>query len=97
MCMIGQLQWAITLGTYDILSHVMSMFRFRLAHKIGHFERMESPYGYLANTKHFTIRYRTKEPDYSHLQKQEYEWARTVYGNINEEIPKDLPKPLGKR
>ena len=30
MSMIGQLQWAVTLGTYDILAHVMSMSRFRL-------------------------------------------------------------------
>ena len=25
MCMIGQLQWAVTLGRYDILAHVMSI------------------------------------------------------------------------
>ena len=48
-------------------------------------------------TKHFAIRYRTKEPDYSHLPKQEYEWTRTVYGNVKGEIPEDIPKPLGKR
>ena len=34
MDMIGQLQWAITLGRYDIVAHVMSMSRFRLAPKI---------------------------------------------------------------
>ena len=84
-------------GRYDILAHVMSMSRFRLAPKIGHLERMKRLYGYLAKTKHFAIRYKTKEPDYSHLPKQEYEWTRTVYGNVEEEIPKDIPKPLGKR
>ena len=36
--MIHQLQWAITLGRYDILAQVMSMCRFRLAPKIGHLE-----------------------------------------------------------
>ena len=97
MSMIGQLQWAITLGRYDIIAHVMSMSRFRLAPKIGHLERMKRLYGYLVKTKHYAIRYRTKEPDYSHLPKQEYEWTRTVYGNVKEEIPKDIPKPLGKR
>ena len=25
MCMVGQLQWTVTLGRYDILAHVMSM------------------------------------------------------------------------
>ena len=91
MCMIGQLQWAITLGRYDILAHVMSMSRFRLAPKIGCLERMKSLHRYLARTKHFAIRYRTKEPDYSHLPKQEYEWTRTVYGNVEEGIPKFFP------
>ena len=75
----------------------MSMSRFRLAPKIGHLERMKRLYGYLARTKHFAIRYRTKEPDYSHLPKQQYEWSRTVCGNVKEEIPKEKPKPLGKR
>ncbi|KAL7568933.1 hypothetical protein ACA910_000677 [Epithemia clementina (nom. ined.)] len=31
MTMIGQLQWAVTLGRFDILSQVVSMSRFRLA------------------------------------------------------------------
>ena len=97
MCMIGQLQWAITLGRYDILAHVMSISRFRLAPKIGHLERMKRLYRYLAKTKHFAIQYRTKEPDYSHLAIQQYEWTRTVYVYENEEIPKDIPKPLGKK
>ena len=50
MCMIGQLQWAITLGRYDILAHVMSMSRSRLAHKIEHLQRMKRLYEYLAKT-----------------------------------------------
>ena len=75
----------------------MSMSRFRLAPKIGHLETMKRLYRYLVKTKHYAIRYRTREPDYSHLPKQEYEWTRTVYGNVKEEIPKDIPKPLRKR
>ena len=75
----------------------MSMSRFRLAPKIGHLERMKRLYGYLAKTKQYAIRYRTKEPDYSHLPKLNYDWTRTVYGNVKEGIPKDIPEPLGKR
>ena len=41
MSMIGQLQWAVTIGRYDILAHVMSMSRFRLALNIGLLERMK--------------------------------------------------------
>ena len=54
MCMIGQLQWAVTLGRYDILAHVMSMSRSRLAPKIRHLERLKRLYGHLSkpNTSH---------------------------------------------
>ena len=48
MCMIGQLQWAVTHGRYDILSHVMSMSHFRLAPNVGHIDRMKRIYGYLS-------------------------------------------------
>ena len=58
---------------------------------------MKRLYGYLAKTKHYAIRYRTKEPDYSHLPRQEYEWTTTVYRNVTEEIAEDIPKPSGKR
>ena len=75
MSMVGQQQWAITLGRYDILAQVMSMSRFRIAPKIGHLERMKRLYGHLVKTKYYAIRYRIKEPDYSHLPKQEYEWT----------------------
>ena len=34
MCMIGQLQWAVSLHRYDILAHVISMSHFRLAPKV---------------------------------------------------------------
>ena len=34
--MIGQLQWAVTLGRFDILPHVMNMSQFRPALNIGH-------------------------------------------------------------
>ena len=47
MSMIGQLQWAVMLGRYDILAHVMSMSHFTLARIVEHIERMKRIYGYL--------------------------------------------------
>ena len=81
MCMIGQLQWGVTFGRFDILSHVMSMSRFGLAPKIGHLGRMKRLYGYLSRTKHFAIRYRTKEPNQSHLPEQE-QWGNLSFAEI---------------
>ena len=95
MFMVGQLQWAVTLGRYDILAHVMSMSRFRLDLKVGHIERMKRIYGYLSRTKQYDLRFRTDEPNYMHLPDLEYDWTR-IYGYVLEEIPKDAPEPLGK-
>ena len=36
---------------------------------------------------------RTAEPD---LPDQNFDWAYTVYGNVEEIVPDDLPEPLGK-
>jgi hypothetical protein len=47
--------------------------------------------------KHAALRVRTGEPDYSDVEGREYDWARSVYGNVTELIPEGLPKPLGKR
>ena len=94
MCMVGQLQWAVTLGRYDILAHVMSISRFRLAPNVGHIERMKRIYGYLSRTMHYALTFRTEEPNYMHLPDLEYDWTR-IYGNVLEEIPKDALEPLG--
>jgi hypothetical protein len=30
------------------------------------------------------------------LPEPEFEWCHSVYGNVNEVIPNDIPEPLGK-
>ena len=95
MCMIGQLQWAVTLCRCDILAHLISMSCFRLAPKVQHIDRMKRIYDYLSRTKHYALRFRTEEPNYMHLPELEYDWTR-IYGNVTEEVPKDAPEPLGK-
>ena len=95
MCMVGQLQCAVTLGRYDILAHVMSMLRFRLAPKVGHIERIKRIIGYLSRTNHYALKFITDEPNYMHLPDLEYDWTR-IYGKVLEVIPKDAPEPPGK-
>jgi hypothetical protein len=53
-------------------------------------------YGYLSKMKDGVICIRTGEPDYSTLPDQEFDWERSVYGNVPEMLPSDVPKPLGK-
>ena len=94
--LIGQLQWLISLGRFDIAVHVMSLSRFRVQPRKGHLDRAKRIVGYLLILPDGAIRFRTGEPDFSSLKDQEYDWTRSVYSGACEQIPHDIPKPLGK-
>ena len=94
--LIGQLQWLISLGCFDIAIHVMSLSRFRAQPRKGHLDRAKRIVGYLLFLPDGAIRFRTGEPDFSSLKDQEYDWTRSVYSGACEQIPHDIPKPLGK-
>ena len=93
--MVGQLQWLITLGRFDIQTQVISMSRFRAQPRQGHLERQRI-YAYVIRTKDYATRFRTNEPDYSYLPDQNFDWAHTVYGHVQEIIPNDIPDPLSQ-
>jgi hypothetical protein len=38
----------------------------------------------------------TNEPDYSDYQDPEYNWSLSVYGDVKEIIPTDIPEPKRK-
>ena len=94
--LIGQLQWLISLGRFDIAVHVMSLSRFRAQPRKGHLDRAKRIVGYLLFLPDGAIRFRTGEPDFSSLKDQEYDRTRSVYSGVCEQIPHDIPKPLGK-
>ena len=41
LTMVGQLQWLVTLGRFDLLAHVATMSRFRSAPRQGHMDRLK--------------------------------------------------------
>jgi hypothetical protein len=94
--LIRVLQWVIQIGRFDITTMVMMLLHFRAAPREGHMDRVKCIHGYLAKYKHGTIRINPEEPDYSGIPKKEYNWMYTCYPGAKEEIPKDIPKPLGK-
>ena len=94
--MIGALQWAVTIGRLDINTAVMTLSGFRVAPRRGHLDRAKRVYSYLAKMRHAAIRVRTDEPDYSDIPDFDYDWSKTVYGELVELKPEDAPEPLGK-
>jgi hypothetical protein len=93
--MIGCLQWAVSLGRFDIQTATMTMSRFRVAPRKGHLDRLKHIYGYLKKFSSAAIRVRTGVPDFSELPDQDFDWCYTVYGTVQELLPKDAPIPLG--
>jgi len=53
--MIGALQWAITLGRFDVLAAIMTMSRFQAEPRTGHLHHLKRIYGYLRKYKHGAI------------------------------------------
>jgi hypothetical protein len=94
--LIGAMQWAVLIGRLDVVTAVMSLSSFRAMPRRGHLERAKQIYGYLRKMKEARIRVLTNEPDYSDYQDPECDWSSSVYGNVKEIIPTDIPEPKGK-
>ena len=73
----------------------MTLSAFRAAPRRGHLDRAKRIYGYLAKMRHAAIRIRTDEPDYSDIPDFQYDWSKSVYGELQEIKPNDAPEPLG--
>ena len=96
LTMVGQLQWLVTLGRFDIHAQVATMSRFRTAPRQGHMDRLKRIYSYAISTKDYAIRFRTDQPDFSFLPDQDFDWTYSVYGKVQDILPDDMPDPLGK-
>ena len=94
--MVGQLQWLVTLGRFDLHAHVATMSRFRAAPRQGHMVRLTRIYAHAIRTKDYAVRFRTDQPDYSFLPEQDFDWSYSVYGDVHEILPDDMPEPLGE-
>ena len=89
----GPSSMAGTLGRLDLHAQVATMSRFRAAPRQGHMDRLKRIYAYVIRTKDYAVRFRTDQPD---LPDQDFDWTYSVYGDVHELLPDDMPEPLGK-
>ena len=68
LTMVGQLQWLVTLGRFDIHAQEATMSRFKAAPRQEHMDRLKRIYSYAIRTKDYAIRFRTDQPDNSFHQ-----------------------------
>ena len=71
------------------------MSAFRVAPRVGHLKKLRRICGYLVKMQKFKLRFHTNLPDFSDISQDVQEW-HSIYGNIKEELPKDMSDPLGK-
>ena len=84
--LVGSMQWAISIGRWDIQTAVMSMSSFRAQPRKGHMKRVKRIYGHLSRFRCLKIRFRTDEPDLPAFDnKTKLDWSTTVYGDATEE------------
>jgi hypothetical protein len=93
--LIGMMQWAISLGRFDINTAVMTLSSFAMMPRQGHLDRAKRVCGYLWKMKHAIIRFRTGTPDYSDMTEQSGDWDYSVYGNNYKITPDDAPPVKG--
>ena len=96
LTMVGQLQWLVTLWRFDLHAHVATMSRFRGAPRQRHMDRLKKISADAIRTKDYAGRFRTDQPDYSFLPEQDFDWIYSVYGDVHETLPDDMPEPLGE-
>ena len=70
LTIVGQLQWLVTLGRFDLHAHVATMSRFRAAPRQGHVDRLSRIYAYAIRTKDYVVH----QPDYSFLLEQDFDY-----------------------
>jgi hypothetical protein len=80
--MIGYLQWAVSLGIFDIQTSTMTISCFRAAPRIKHLNRLKRIYGYLKKFASAAIQVRLLEPDLGELPDQDFDWWHSVYGHV---------------
>ena len=61
LTMVGQLQWLVPLGRFDIHAQVTAMSRLRAVPRQGHMDRLKRIYSYAIRTKDYAIRFRTDQ------------------------------------
>jgi hypothetical protein len=74
----------------------MTLLGFRVAPCHGHLECAKHIYGYFSKMQHMAICICVDEPDYSDIPDPQYDWSRTVYGELQEGSVTEYRKSFSK-
>jgi hypothetical protein len=94
--LIGILRWIIELGRVDISYGVAIMSQYSASPRKGHLEAVYHIFSYLAKHEHAKMVFDpTFIPPENDVFQHNADW-KDFYGDVIEELPPDMPEPLGK-
>jgi hypothetical protein len=93
--LIGILRWAVELGRVDILLEVSLMSSHLCQPREGHLEALYSIFAYLAKHTEAPMAFDPKVPVIDESAFHRSDWSDSIYGDVEEELPPKMPKPLG--
>ena len=92
--MVGSLNWAVTLGRFDIMFAATTMARYNHLPRVGHLKTLIRIFGYLKHHGKASIKYDLTVPTISE-EPMRKNW-KEMYPDAIEKIPEDQLEPKGK-
>eukprot|EP00980_Cylindrotheca_fusiformis_P019105 scaffold6452_cov132-Cylindrotheca_fusiformis.AAC.1 len=93
--LIGILRWAVELGRVDMLLEVALLSSHLALPRVGHLQALYHIFGYLKQSPRRRLFFDPEQPEISMTRFHKFEWV-DFYKDAREEIPDDVPEPLGK-
>ena len=94
--LIGILRWMVEIGRADICLEVSMMSSHLALPRKGHLEEVYHIFGYLKKHHNAEMPFDPTEPEIDMSQFERQDWSMSIYGDVDEELPPNMPKPLGK-
>lgn len=93
--LIGMLRWAVELGRVDVLLEVSLLSSHLAQPREGHLEAVYNIFAYLNKQVHPPIVLDNKVIHMNESAFVKSNWKESIYGDVEEEIPPNAPRPLG--
>lgn len=98
--LIGILRWMVKLGRVEICTEVLMLLLCLALPRVGPRQQLFRMFLHLEKQHNSVMVFDHTEPDIDMSEFPRQEWDNTVYANemgeLKEEIPTNLPTPLGK-
>jgi hypothetical protein len=94
--LMGILRWVIELGRVDMFVEVSQLSQFQALPRQGHLEAAYHIFAYLKHHETSRLAFDPKMPNVNEAAFNTNADWRDFYGDVREELPPKMPRPLGK-